>query len=118
MGPLDDAMLDVHEEDIGTGGFMKAFTGAAALVDAGELKVGRYYMLSDQAVWVKRGDSNVVAAKAVATEFKLAAGVYWPVRVTAQDMAANSPTGASRAYFSVIADSTSGTVLFLRVDRS
>lgn len=118
MSKLDDAIRDVNDEDIGTGGYTHPFTGAASLVDAGELKAGRYYMVSDQAVWVKRGDTGVVANKTIATEFKLAANVYWPVRVTHQDLAEGHKDGTtSRAYFSVIADSSSGTIQFFRVDR-
>lgn len=114
MGKLEEALQDTNDEDIGTGGYVKAFTAASALVDAGELKAGRYYMISDQTVWVTRGGASVVATKAVATAFKLRAGVYWPVRVTVQDLAAN---GGSRGYFAVIEDSADGTIEFYRVDR-
>lgn len=108
------AKEDIEDEDIGTGGYSKAFGAASALVDALELKVGRYYMISDQTVWVKRGDSLVSASKAIASEFKLRAGVYWPVRVTAMDLASN---GGSRGFFAVIQDSAGGTIEFFRVDR-
>ncbi len=110
----DEATRDINDEDIGTGGYTKAFTATSALVDAAELKAGRYYMKTDQTVWVKRGGSDVVAAKAIATEFKLVAGVYWPVRVTVRDLAQG---GGSRGYFAVVRDSADGTIEFYRVDR-
>lgn len=118
MGATEEALKDVNDEDIGTGGYSHAFGAAAALVDPGELAVGRYYMISDQTVWVKRGGAAVVAAKAIASEFKLRAGVYWPVRVTARDLAVNSSDGAGRAFFSVVRDSADGTIEFYRVDRN
>lgn len=111
---MNEAARDIEDEDIGTGGYSKAFTATSALVDAGELAVGRFYMKSTETVWIKRGPATVVAAKAIATEFKLYAGVYWPVRVTARDLAAN---GGLRGYFAVVRDSADGTIEFFRVDR-
>ncbi len=112
---MSDGQRDINDEDIGTGGYLRAFTATSSLVDASELVPGRYYMIADQTVWVKRGAAGVVAAKAIASEFKLRAGVYWPVRVSELDVAAN---GGTRGFFAVVRDTADGTIEFYRVDRT
>lgn len=107
--------LDSEDADIGTGGYQKAFTAASALVDAGELACGLYWILSTTDCWLKRGAVDVIASKAIATEVFLKANVYWPLRVTAQDLAAN---GGARGYLAVIRDSADGTVYLMRTNRT
>ena len=108
--------LDSEDADIGTGGYTHAVAAASALVDAGELAAGLYWVSSTSACWVKRGASDVAASKVIASELYLPANMLWPIRVTASDLAANSSLG-SRAYFAVIRDSADGVITFQRINR-